>query len=595
VSSLFGPGRDDPDETGETEQSEDTLEPDADGRRRDRRLLRWLVVSVVVVVAALYLAGYAFAGDRLPQDTTIAGVDVGGSRPDDARRELADALRSRLDDPVELAVAGRIFPIDPEDAGLDVDVAASVAQVPVGRSWNPADMWETVVGGGEYDAVVVTIDDLLTRRLEEVAGKVEEPAVEGGVRFTRDGAEPTYPEDGRVLDVAAAEAAVTAAYPSDGEPVEVERVAAEPGVSSDEVSRAMKEFANPAMAAPVTYTVGGEPVVLRPARFARALSMRAEDGELVPEVDTKALRKVFRPEMRTVGQQPRDATVRIVDGEPRIVPAKKGVTVDWERVERSFLRLVAAEEGKRELELPTTVEEPDRTTEEVRDLGIVEEVSEFTTYYPHADYRNVNIGRAAELIDGTLLEPGDMFSLNEIVGERTAENGFARGTIISNGVFKEDYGGGVSQVATTTFNAAFFAGLEDVEHKPHSVYIDRYPVGREATVAWPVVDLRFRNDTDHGVLIETEHTPSSWANQGSVTVRMWSTKVWDIESITGERYAFTSPQTRVMSGDDCIPNEGYGGFQIDVTRVFRRAGESGVVRREVMHTTYIPSDTVVCR
>ena len=94
-------------------------------------------------------------------------------------------------------------------------------------------------------------------------------------------------------------------------------------------------------------------------------------------------------------------------------------------------------------------------------------------------------GRAAELVNGTLLKPGEEFSLNEVVGERTAENGFTKGFIISDGVFKEDLGGGVSQVATTTFNAMFFAGLEDVEHKPHSFYIDRYPVGREATVAWP--------------------------------------------------------------------------------------------------------------
>ena len=82
-----------------------------------------------------------------------------------------------------------------------------------------------------------------------------------------------------------------------------------------------------------------------------------------------------------------------------------------------------------------------------------------------------------ELIDGTVLKPGETFSLNDTVGERTAENGFVKGFIIENGIFKEDYGGGVSQSATTTFNAAFFAGLEDVEHKPHSFYIDRYPVG----------------------------------------------------------------------------------------------------------------------
>ncbi len=598
MSSLFGPDRDDhesgePGEPGESGDAGGTAPVDTG--RRDRRLLRWLFVVVLVVVGALYLAGYAFAGDRLPQGTEVAGVDVGGRTPADARRDLARELRPRLDDPVEVVVDDRTFGVDPEQAGLEVDVAASVAQVPVGRSWNPADMWESLVGGGEYDAVVVTVDDLLAQRLEQVAEEVEEPAVEGGVRFSRSGAEPTYPEEGLVLDVEAAESAVTSAYPFGGTPVQLERVPEEPEVTSDEVSRAMKEFANPAMSAPVTYRVGGEPVVLRPARFARVLSMRAEDGELVPEVDTKALRQVFRPAMVTLGDKPRDATVRIVDGRPRVIPAKKGVAVDWDRVERSFLRLVTAEEGERELEMPTTVERPDRTTKEARELGIVEEVSEFTTYYPHADYRNINIGRAAELVDGTILEPGEMFSLNETVGERTAENGFAQGTIISNGVFKEDFGGGVSQVATTTFNAAFFAGLEDVEHKPHSFYIDRYPVGREATVAWPVVDLRFRNDTDHGVLIQTVHTPSSFSNQGALTVRMWSTKVWDIASQTSERYAFTSPETRVLTGDECIPNEGYGGFQIDVTRIFRRAGESEVVRREVMHTVYTPSDTVVCR
>ena len=64
-------------------------------------------------------------------------------------------------------------------------------------------------------------------------------------------------------------------------------------------------------------------------------------------------------------------------------------------------------------------------------------------------------------------------------------------------------------MATTTFNAMFFAGLEDVEHKPHSFYIDRYPVGREATVAWGAVDLRFRNDTPYGVLIDARVTPST--------------------------------------------------------------------------------------
>jgi hypothetical protein len=149
-------------------------------------------------------------------------------------------------------------------------------------------------------------------------------------------------------------------------------------------------------------------------------------------------------------------------------------------------------------------------------------------------------------------------------------------------------------MATTTFNAAFFAGLEDVEHKPHSFYIDRYPVGREATVAWGSVDLRFRNDTRHGVLITTSVTPSTASSSGVVTVSMWSTRTWDIRARTGERYNFTEEETRRVDTRQCHPNDGYGGFDINVWRDFRRPGSSEVVRTEKFHTTYIPSDTVVC-
>ena len=194
-----------------------------------------------------------------------------------------------------------------------------------------------------------------------------------------------------------------------------------------------------------------------------------------------------------------------------------------------------------------------------------------------------------------MLEPGDVFSLNETVGERTADNGFVPGFIISNGIFKQDYGGGVSQMATTTFNAMFFAGLKDIEHKPHSFYIDRYPVGREATVAWPSVDLRFENDTPYGVLIDAKVTPGSPSSQGVVTVRMFSTKHWDITTEASDRYAYAPPATRTLNTPDCYPNTGYSGFQIDVWRYFRKPGESELDHEEKFHTSYTPSDTVICK
>ncbi|MGH3369160.1 MAG: VanW family protein, partial [Nocardioidaceae bacterium] len=145
------------------------------------------------------------------------------------------------------------------------------------------------------------------------------------------------------------------------------------------------------------------------------------------------------------------------------------------------------------------------------------------------------------------------------------------------------------------FNAAFFAGLEDVEHKPHSFYIDRYPIGREATVAWGAVDLQFKNDTPYGVLIEAWIKPSSDFSNGEMHVRFWSTDYWDISAGVSDRYNITEEKTRYIEGDQCVPHEGYGGFDIDVFRYFRRDGSDDLLRTETMHTTYLPSDSVVCR
>jgi vancomycin resistance protein YoaR len=335
-------------------------------------------------------------------------------------------------------------------------------------------------------------------------------------------------------------------------------------------------------------------VRLQPADYAPALGMEAVDGELVPRLDDKALSAVLEGKV-AVGGAPVDATVALVDGRPQVVPAKPGVTYDEEQIAGSFLELVAASGDQRTLAVDAKVARPDFTTKEARALQIKERVSSFTTYYPHAEYRNVNLGRAAEIIDGYVLKPGETFSLNDTVGERTEANGFTEGYVISDGILVSDLGGGVSQMATTLFNGMFFAGLEDVEHKPHSFYIDRYPIGREATVAWGAVDLRFRNDTPYGVLIDTNVTPSTPSSSGVVTVSMYSTKHWDITTSTGERHNITKPAVRRVNTLQCHANEGYGGFDIDVTRYFEPVGANTETREpEVFSTTYTPSDTVIC-
>ncbi|MEV7428218.1 VanW family protein [Nocardioides sp. NPDC092400] len=559
------------------------------------RAVLFVLLGLVALVGVGWVVAYAMAGDRVPRGTTVSGVAIGGKQPDAAVRALRDGLAERADVPFTLTAGGRTWDVDPAAAGVAVDHRASVAEAGGGRSWDPRRLWAYYTDGEDLDAVVVVDEEALAEALAPVEEDVVRPARDGAIRFEGSRVVTTDPRPGEEVDRDALRDELAAAYLSEEPAIEVPLVETEPEIDEADLREAVEGFANPAVSAPVTLVFDDSPVRLSPRQFAPLVTMTAEGGELVPEVDEPALEDLVGDVVGDDGA-PVDATVALVGGKPKVVPAKPGVTYDPEQVTETFLDLVTRTGEDRRLEVRAKVAEPEFTTADARKLQITEQVSTFTTYYPHADYRNTNIGRAAELVDGTVLKPGETFSLNGTVGERTEENGFTDGFVINDGILVEDLGGGVSQMATTLFNAMFFAGLEDVEHKPHSFYIDRYPVGREATVAWGAVDLRFRNDTPYGVLIDAKVTPSSSSGgQGVVTVSMWSTKVWDITTTTSDRYAYTPPKTRTLDTPDCYPNTGYSGFQVDVVRYFRKAGQDELDHRETFHTTYTPSDTVVCK
>lgn len=554
----------------------------------------WLLLGLVVLFGGLYVAAHYIAGDKVPRNTTVSGVRIGGHPQGEAAQRLQAGLADKVARDIDTTIEGTAVAIDPAAAGLQVDYEASVAEAGGETSWDPARLWNYFTGGDTFEAEV-TLDDATYRAY--LAGLDQQhgtPARDGAVAFAGNRVERTEPRTGKALDPADTLAALRAAFLEDapGE-VALEMADVVPAIDERDVQEALDGFASPAVAAPVTLSFEGSTIKLSPADYTPALTLVPTQGELVPTLDAAKLAEVVGSKVTTGA--PVDATVTLVGGRPQVVPAKPGVTFDPAELEAGFLDVVAKPQGERTLTLTAKVAQPEFTTKEARALKVTEQVSTFTTYFPYAEYRNVNIGRAAEIIDGTLLKPGETFSLNDTVGERTVENGFTKGYVISDGILIQDLGGGVSQMATTLFNAMFFAGLEDVEHKPHSFYIDRYPIGREATVAWGAVDLRFANDTPYGVLIDTNVTPSTPSSSGVVTVTMYSTKYWDIATSTGERYNLTKPETRRIDDLKCHPNEGFGGFDIDVVRYFKPVNGNTETREdEVFHTTYIPSDTVIC-
>ena len=380
--------------------------------------------------------------------------------------------------------------VSPEEAGISIDYAASAAEAGARKSWNPAWLWDYATGGDEVPPVVDVDEDALAAYLSELGDQVRTEPVEGAIRFKPKGIRVTDPVVGNELDTDGAREALVAAYlDEDDATAELPLAEAAPDIDADDIERARTEFAEPAMSGPVTFRFGDAEVSLKPRQFMRALRLVPEDGELVPAAAAQgagpaALRPGVGRRCRSGGRRDQ-AAGRQAAGDPG--QARRQLRPG--RGRRGVPRPRRPPAGERAMEVPAEVVEPAFTTADAKALahqggGLgVHDVLPLRRVPQHQHRPRRRAGRRDDRGAGR-----DVLAQRH-VGERTAENGFTNGFIISNGIFKEDLGGGVSQMATTTFNAAFFAGMTDVEHKTHSFYIDRYPVGREATVAWPTVDL----------------------------------------------------------------------------------------------------------
>jgi len=320
----------------------------------------------------------------------------------------------------------------------------------------------------------------------------------------------------------------------------------------------------------------------------RAMGFATEGGQLVPTLDGAVLHRAIAEELSPIEVEGRDATFRIKNGTPKVVKSKVGTGVSDEELAAAVEGVLALPAAERTVTVAVGTREPALTTEQAKALGVKERLASFTQSYPYAAYRSQNLGEAAERINGTLLLPGETFSLNDTIKERTRENGYTEGYVVGvGGVFDEALGGGVSASATTAWTAAFYAGMERVQTIAHSIYISRYTAGLEATVAWGIFDMKFRNDTPNAVFITSSTTPTS------MTVSLWGTKEYDeISAEFGKRTNIVPFEKIYDESETCLGQNGVDGFTITVDRVFYKDGEE--VKREPITTRYKPAPDVTC-
>jgi vancomycin resistance protein YoaR len=565
---------------------EQRADGEADRGPGRRRVL--LVAGVLAAVGALYGLDLALSAGDVPGGVVVAGVEVGGLSRADAEQVLRAVVAPRLGRPATVRAADTETTVDP--VAISVDWPATLDGA--GRQpLNPITRFASLWTERRVEVIARGDEPAIRTRLEAVRERVDRAPAEGTIRYEGTTPVAVQPAAGRRLDVDSAIKVVVAEWVT-GQPIQLPVADLPVQATVDGVRAALEQFARPAVSGPVTVRGEGREASLGPAAIAGALTFVPVDGGgLAPRLERQKLRDALGPDLAATERPGTDARITFDGATVAVQPSVDGRRVDWD-VLASQLPDVLARTGTRVLNAPYRDEPAAVSAENLNQLGIKEVIGEFTTRGFARD-SGVNIRVVAEKVHGAIVKPGETFSLNGFTGPRGPAQGYVEAGVIEDGVPARAIGGGISQFATTLYNAAYFAAMTDVEHKEHSFYISRYPPAREATVfqnpnGSSVLDLKFRNDSPTAVAIQTVWTPES------ITIRLWGTKHHTVESITGPRTGFTSPPTRAPApGERCVPARGSSGFTTSDTRVVRDLA-GGEVSRTTRTVVYNPQPRIVC-
>ena len=565
------------------------------GTRRRRRAektknrpLRWVggsVLGLAVAFGAAMGIDTALNGDEVPRGAIVGGVEIGGLEPAAARERLAAELGDRAIEPVTVRAGDRESTFVPAESGLAPDWAATV-DAAGHRSLNPVAWVRGFFATDEIDIASTVDEAAFGPALDRVAAELTVAPADGAVALSDGAVQVTDPVVGQNVDRGELGGRMSGAW-LDPAGIDVAATEVKPDIDADVVRSAAEGPAAKAVESPVTvHGRDGVDGVIEPARMGEVVAFApqgtGDDVKLEPAVDVEKAREILGESLAGTEVEMRNARVSL-DG--AVTPSVDGVEIDWDETLKGFADRVIGGEP-RETDAVYRDEPATYTTDQAQTATFDQVVGEFTTG-GYSAASGTNIALTAQLVNGAFVAPGETFSLNGYTGPRGTAQGFVSSGIILNGRADNAVGGGISQFATTLYNAAYFAGMEDVAHTPHSYYISRYPAGREATVFEGAIDLQFKNTSDHPVII------SASAGGGEVTVRLLGVKTVEVESVNGGRWSYTSPQRMSLSGSNCTPSGGAQGFTTTDTRIIRNLS-GAELSRESQTTIYDPQPIVTC-
>ena len=490
--------------------------------RSARLIARWVLVSLALVAVLAALVGLAFAGStaRIADGVAIAGIEVGGLTPKQAQTVLEQRFDRVARVPVVFTAAGERYEIKATTLGVEPDWTAAIATAArEGEGFGPVRGFRRLQArffGAEISPPVQAYSAALDFKLAGLAQAIDQQHVEAKLVRRGLAIEVVPGQAGRRLDREAAGERIVRALArlERGQPVALP-VRIDPiDVTAADLAPAARQ-ARIALSAPVRLQHEGTRWKLPRWRIAELLSLPVA-GETQIAIAGPGAESWFDRLRKSIERAPVDAGFAVRPGGVDVIPDKPGFGIDVPATAKALLA-AATSSTVRTAELAVRTTAAERTTADAKAMGITGVVGSYYTTYGGIPSRLHNVALVAQLIDGALIAPGETFSFNGTTGERTAEKGFQEAPVIINGELQTGLGGGICQVSTTVFNAAYEAGLQIDERSNHALYISHYPLGRDATVNYPDLDLKFTNDTDKWLLLRT------FVGSGSLTVNLYGT------------------------------------------------------------------------
>ncbi len=544
-------------------------------------------IAKQIVFATLSLATFAglfaisYSVSHLPLRSHFLGVDTSSALPQEAYENIQKEINPILANPIAIKTKSGIAEFSPERLGVSLDLVATLNQAPK----NPfTSVYSLLVPIG-IEPVFKIDSKVFTTALNSIAIEQEtepqlaEITIENGDVIT------SRQSNGQSINWEQSISEIKKTWLRSSQPITLAFDKIEPSITDADVNL-LAQTAEAMLSNPVKINFVNQAEIFDRKDIGESLFIQKTNETLALELSSTVLWSKLTSKFNGINQPVKNAQLQIVNEIPVITPSNNGLRISTNQFRDLFNEQLGIS-GDRLIDLAEYEVLPSVSTEDIQALGITEKVSEYRQAFPPAQYRSLNVGTAAKFIDGKILEPGEVYSMNDTIKERTKENGYVPGIFISNGKFEEGYGGGVSIITTALWTAAFFAGLEPIEQRAHSIYIPRYQEGIEATVQWGSLDLKFKNNLDHAIMFKTK------VDADGVIISIYGTKKYDqVIAQKSNRYGVKEYKTIYSESKNCIPQDGQPGFGVTVTRELIKAGQ--VVQSDQFRTNYRVGNEVIC-